>query len=129
MVKRLVERKRTLIVAAADLAHVGPVFGDPLPLDFVGHAKLAKDDEQLLDIMSRGRADEFLTEIRRDGDRRHICGVPPIYVTMSVLSGATGVSVGYAQCPASEDETSVVSICGMLYQSQVKRTSRDSPVE
>jgi len=114
---RLVKRQRTMVVAAADLSHVGPVFGDALPLDFVAHARLAKQDEQLLDIMSQGQADEFLAEIRKDGDRRHVCGVPPIYVTMSVLSGATGVSLGYAQCPASEDETSVVSICGMLYRS------------
>ncbi len=117
VLRRLVKRQRTIVVAAADLAHVGPVFGDPLPLDFVAHARLAKQDGQLLDIMSQGQADEFLAEIRKDGDRRHVCGVPPIYVTMSVLSGATGVSLGYAQCPASEDETSVVSICGMLYQS------------
>ena len=117
VLRRLVKRQRTIVVAAADLAHVGPVFGDPLPLDFVAHARLAKQDEQLLDIMSQGQAEEFLAEIRRDGDRRHVCGVPPIYIAMSVLSGAKGVSLGYAQCPASEDETSVVSICGMLYQS------------
>jgi len=113
----LAKRQRTIIVAAADLSHVGPVFGDVLPLDFVARARLAQDDEQLVDIMSRGDADEFLAEIRKDGDRRHVCGVPPICVTMSALSGARGIPLGYAQCPASEDETSVVSICGMVYQS------------
>jgi len=96
---------------------MGPVFGDPSPLDFVGRARMAKQDERLIDIMSRGQADDFFAEIRGERDQRHVCGVPPIYIALSVLSGVTGRSVGYEQCPASDDGTSLVSICGILYHS------------
>ena len=41
--------------------------------------------------------------------------VPPIYIALWVLCGLKGTPTGYAICPASEDGTSVVSICGVLY--------------
>lgn len=113
--KRLAGRRRTVIVAAADLAHQGPVFGDPRPLDLVGRARMAKYDEELVSVMCRGNAEDFFTLIRDEGDSRHVCGVSPIYMALSALSGAEGTPVGYAQCPASEDATSMVSICGILY--------------
>lgn len=113
--KRVAASRRTLVVAAGDLAHVGPVFGDQYPVDFVERAKLASRDQRLIDIMSRGRAEEFFEEIWGEADQRHICGMPPIYIAESMLSGVSGSSVGYAQCPASEDGSSLVSICGMIY--------------
>jgi len=113
--KRVAGSRRTLVVAAGDLAHVGPAFGDQYPVDFVGRAKLASRDQRLIDMMSRGRAEDFFEEIRREADQRHICGMPPIYIAESVLSGVSGSSVGYAQCPASEDGSSLVSICGLIY--------------
>ena len=59
--------------------------------------------------------EDFFSIIKNEGDSRHVCGVSPIYIALSALSGATGKFMGYAQCPASEDETSMVSICGILY--------------
>ena len=115
VLKRVIGSQRAVIVAAADLAHVGPVFGDSVPVDITGRARMAEQDGRLIDIMSRGQAEDFFAEISNDGDRRHVCGVPPIYIALSTLSGATGISVGYAQCPASDAGTSLVSICGMLY--------------
>jgi AmmeMemoRadiSam system protein B len=113
--RKLSGQRRTIIVAAADLAHQGPSFGDPQPLDVVGRARMAKHDEELVSVMCSGNADDFFTLIRKEGDRRHVCGLSPIYMMLSVLSGAEGTPVGYAQCPASEDSTSMVSICGILY--------------
>lgn len=113
--KSLSGQRRTMIVAAADLAHQGPAFGDPQPLDVVGRARMAKHDEELIATMCSGNAAEFFTLIREEGDSRHVCGLSPIYMMLSVLSGAEGTPMGYAQCPASEDSTSMVSICGILY--------------
>ena len=115
--REIAGKRRTLIVAAADLAHVGPVFGDSLPLSPVTCARLEAKDRQLMKILRSADADAFFEEIRSEGDQRKICGLPPIYIALSVLSGAKGSVTGYAQCPASEDGTSVVSICGMVYRS------------
>ena len=116
--RKVVALRRTIIVAAADLAHVGPAFGDTLPLDITGRARLAKQDQQLLDILSQGNAEAFFEEIRAESDQRRICGMPPIYIALSALSEVKGNVTGYTQCPASEDGGSLVSICGVLYHSQ-----------
>jgi AmmeMemoRadiSam system protein B len=108
-------KRRTVIVAAADLAHVGPAFGDLLPLDLAVRARLEAQDRRLMEILGRADPEAFLEEIRTDGDQRRICGIPPIFIALSVLSGLAGSPAGYAQCPASEDGTSIVSICGMVY--------------
>jgi AmmeMemoRadiSam system protein B len=108
-------RRRTIIVAAADLAHVGPAFGDLLPLDLAARARLEAQDRRLLEILGKADPEAFLEEVRTDGDQRQICGTPPIYIMLEVLAGMKGTVTGYAQCPASEDGTSIVSICGMVY--------------
>ncbi|UCE97465.1 MAG: AmmeMemoRadiSam system protein B [Dehalococcoidia bacterium] len=116
-IKRLYLTKRILIIAAADLAHMGPVFGDSIPMDIGERAKMASDDEKLMEILCRGDVELFYSLIQKEKDRRHICGVPPIYITLASMPEAEGTSVGYAICPASPDYTSLVSICGILYKS------------
>lgn len=112
----IIGKRRAVIVAAADLAHVGPAFGDLLPLDLAARARLEAQDRRLMDILGSADPEAFLEEIRCDGDQRRICGIPPIYMMLAVLAGAQGSPAGYAQCPASEDGTSIVSICGMVYR-------------
>jgi len=68
-----------------------------------------------MEILTKADPEAFLEEIMTDGDQRRVCGIPPIYITLAVLAGMTGTPAGYAQCPASEDGTSIVSICGMVY--------------
>jgi len=116
MIKNLYQRRRTIVVAAADLSHMGPEFGDSIPMDIGGRAKMARDDEELIQVMCQGDAEDFFSLIQKEKDCRHVCGVPPIYITLSSMPAAQGISVGYAMCPASADRTSLVSICGVLYQ-------------
>jgi len=116
--KTIAISRRTLFVAAADLAHVGPAFGDPLPLDVAAKARLADQDQKLIDVMKAGNAEDFFREIKDERDSRRICGMPPIYLMLSTMSEVTGLSTGYAQCPADQDGGSLVSICGMVYQPQ-----------
>jgi len=111
----LYQRHRTIVIAAADLAHMGPAFGDPIPLDIVGRARMAKYDEELIQVLCQGNADNFYSLVQKEKDRRHVCGVPPIYITLASIASAQGISAGYAQCPASVDGTSLVSICGIVY--------------
>ena len=108
------QRRRTLVIAAGDLAHVGPAFGDRQPLDAVAKARLSADDSTSLEAMDSGDADTFLDVSRSESDRRRICGLPPIYLMLKLIEGASGVSMAYSQCPADATNTSVVSIAGTL---------------
>ncbi len=105
--------KPTLVVAAADLAHVGPAFGDPQPWGMAEKTRLRSADEELMQAMIEGDAERFFRAIARVHDRYRICGLPPIYVLLRVLEGAQGVATGYDQCPADEQFGSVVSVCGV----------------
>ncbi len=103
----------TLVIAAADLAHVGPAFGDPRPWGAAEKAQLRAADRELIQAMVQGNADAFYHAIARVQDRYRICGLPPIYMLLRVLEGVEGTSTGYEQCPADEQFGSVVSICGV----------------
>jgi hypothetical protein len=52
--------------------------------------------------------------LQAEGDRRHVCGLPPIYLTLRLLDEAQGEPAGYALCPADVQGTSVVTIAGVL---------------
>lgn len=112
--REVVETRRTLVVAAADLAHVGPAFGDAHGLDFVARAQLRRADERMLSTVYAGDAQGFFETIAGEGDRRNVCGLPPIYLALRLLEGATGEAAGYDLCPADPQGTSVVSIAGVI---------------
>ena len=111
--RRVAAQRRTLLVAAGDLSHVGPVFGGP-PQGLMERARLQAADGELIDRICEGDPQGFFAAIERDGDRRNVCGLPPIYLTLRVLSPVEGELVSYDRCPADEHGTSLVSVCGIL---------------
>jgi AmmeMemoRadiSam system protein B len=111
--QEIAARRRTLVVAAADLAHVGPAFGGQ-PLDPLRRAKLRRDDERLLKSVCEGDAKAFFGQIKAEGDRRNICGLPSIYLTLQILGQTHGQVSGYEVCPADQANTSSVSVAGVL---------------
>ena len=106
--------KRVLAVASVDLAHVGPTFGDPFRIDQARRRRLQASDRRLIEAINRGDHRRFYAEIARSGDRNRICGFSSIYLLLRYLDGVQGVEVAYEQCPADEQEASLVSICGLL---------------
>jgi AmmeMemoRadiSam system protein B len=106
--------RRVLVVAAADLAHVGPVFGGR-PADIVGRARLQAADQAIIDHITAGDAEGFLEDIRRVEDRNNVCGVPPIYLALRLLQPVRGELVAYDRCPADRQGTSLVTICGIVF--------------
>lgn len=106
----------TLVVAAADLAHVGPAFGDMLPFDYVAQMRLRQADEKLIKQIELGDAQSFFEEIKGVEDKYKVCGLPPIYLALRLLGGSQGQRLGYMQCSADERNTSWVSICGVAWR-------------
>jgi MEMO1 family protein len=111
---------RVLVVSAADLAHMGPAFGDPGPLTDHDKRELAISDRCLLTAVEAGDATDFLNIQRAVADRTRVCGLPPTYWALRLLerlnaSRPRGHIVDYAQCPADASFGSVVSIAGALW--------------
>lgn len=113
--RQALDGRRAIVVAAADLAHVGPAFGGQ-PLGLMERARLQAADEKLIGRMCAGDAEGFFEAIRRDEDRYNVCGLPPIYLALRVLSPAQGEQVAYDRCPADANGASVVSVCGVLFK-------------
>jgi len=109
----LAERPGTLLVAAGDLAHVGPAF-DGQPVDEAKLADIRRLDDEMLDRLAAGDADGFWRIIKREQDANNICGVAPFYLTLKAAAPWRGHRVGYAVCPADEQNTSVVTIGGVI---------------
>ncbi len=112
--------RRVLVVAGADLAHVGPRFGDA-PFRAPERALLEAADRRALDRIAAGDADGFYDAIVSDGDRFKVCGTSPIYATLGLLAladrpPARADLLAYTQCPADdsgEGPVSWVSITAM----------------
>jgi hypothetical protein len=113
-VRNAAANRRTLIVAAADLAHIGPAFGDRYPIDMLEKARLSSADNELISAITRGDAEGMFQMVKKEMDRRRICGLSSIYLALRLLGEVKGDVTGYAQCPADEQGTSFVSICGIV---------------
>ncbi|HEY1585591.1 MAG TPA: AmmeMemoRadiSam system protein B [Polyangia bacterium] len=111
----LVGARPTLWIAGADLAHVGPRFGDNESLDATDRSSLERRDHETLVHASAGDAAAWFDEIRKEKDRRRVCGLPPIFALLESARPGAGRLAAYAQCPADEDGGSIVSIASLIY--------------
>jgi MEMO1 family protein len=120
-VKQLVDRLAAIlkehegpcvIIAAADLAHIGAQFGDKAPLDSMVMEHSRQKDEELLRTVEAVNARAFFDRIREEGDRRRICGLAPIYFTLSMLGTPAGQVIAYRQWT---DDASSVSFAGVVF--------------
>lgn len=111
---RATSGRRVLAVGSVDLAHVGPAFGDPFAMDSPRRALLTSTDQEIIMHATRGDAGAFYAAIASANDRHRICGFSPLYLMLRFLGPTTGTAVDYRHCPADEDDTSLVSICGLL---------------
>lgn len=108
-VRRVVDGKKAVVIAGADLAHVGPRFGDPHAFDEGERRALDETDRESLAHATRGDAEGFWKHVAGDLDTRRVCGLAPIYSLLrTVASGAEGHLRHYEQ-NVDADEGSIVS--------------------
>ena len=97
--------RKICIIASADLAHLGPQFGDSNPILEADGPRIRRDDETMLDWILKGSADGFYRHVLSEGDRRRICGLSPIYVLLRLLGSGSGELLYYGQ--ALDPQTTV----------------------
>jgi AmmeMemoRadiSam system protein B len=102
--------RRYCIVAGADLAHVGPRFGDGWRAGRTQLARVQAEDRALLAPVSAGDADGFFQEALRQGDRNRICGLSPIYSLLRLLPGVEGNLLHYEQWPDPDGAVTFASV-------------------
>ncbi|WP_437910371.1 AmmeMemoRadiSam system protein B [Sorangium sp. So ce327] len=100
---------RVLVIAGADLAHVGPRFGDPAPLDERQRTALRDRDLASIERATSIDAPGFFVDVARDLASRRVCGLGPIYTLLRALPPSSrGEMLHYEQC-VDPEEGSIVS--------------------
>lgn len=108
---------RVLVVAGADLAHVGPRFGDPEPLDEAGRDTLAARDRESIALALDREAPAFFDHVTEDLYERRVCGTGPLYTLLRALEplrAARGELLSYEQ-NVDPEEGSIVSHASMAF--------------
>jgi MEMO1 family protein len=102
----------TLHVAAVDLSHVGPRFGDP-PVDERVLGEVETHDRAALDAAARGDADGWYQAIAGHEDSTRVCGWGATYAMLRCAEPGQGRLLRYE--PSKEENGSVVSIAAMVW--------------
>ena len=101
-------------VSSADLSHVGRRFGDQVRLS-PGLLELIKSrDMDMLKYVEQLDAAGFFHSIQKDGDDRKICGLPSIFMLLSVIEASQGKILKYSQAP-EQNTQSVVSFASLSF--------------
>lgn len=98
--------RRVCLIASADLAHIGLQFGDQAPASSM-LSETRDRDLAMLAYAEKMDAEDFYESIRREGDRRHVCGFPCIYVLLDVCEAGEGRILKYAQSHNPETQSAV----------------------
>jgi AmmeMemoRadiSam system protein B len=106
---------RVCLVAGADLAHVGPQFGDRQAVGPAVSEAVRRADLEMLDLVCQGDAEGFYRQVMRDDDARRICGLSPIYYLLSLVGPAAGRLLTYDQWvdPAGQGS---VTYAGVIFE-------------
>lgn len=114
-VRKVVEDKRAVVIAGADLAHVGPRFGDPRPFDASERKALDETDRESLDHAEKVDAERFWDHVSADLDTRRVCGLAPIYSLLRTISPKAKGTVRHYEQTVDPDEGSIVSHAAVGY--------------
>jgi hypothetical protein len=109
-------QNRVCLLASADLAHVGLRFGDAEAPNRFTLESMGEEDRRLLEHAERVDAEGFYNSIRRERDRRRICGFPPIYTLLKLLDAREGRLLKYDQSMDSSTQ-SVVTFASLAFYS------------
>ena len=107
--------RRVCVIAGADLAHVGPQFGDRELVDSDFAARVEQGDSEMLERICRGDAEGFYWQVMDENDARRICGLAPIYYLLALLGPTEGRLLRYSQW-IDERGAGSVTYAGVIFE-------------
>lgn len=96
------KKRRIMILAGVDLAHVGPRFGDDMALGPETEKKIEAEDQVSIEKALALEADAFYLSVVKDGHWRKVCGLSALYTSLRwirALGASTGRLLTYGQAP------------------------------
>lgn len=105
--------RRVCFVAGADLAHRGPVFGDPSAVADADLVALEARERARLHHLEAGAPGAFFAAVEADANPDRVCGTVPILLT-AALAGTPARVLHYGQARAT-DASQVVTFCAAAF--------------
>ncbi|MAW41424.1 MAG: AmmeMemoRadiSam system protein B [Phycisphaerae bacterium] len=110
---------RTLLVVSTDLAHAGPQFGEPRPVDQNRRVDVEQRDRELLGKFLDGDAEAFVEAVKWDKNALRWTGVhamsAALQLTKTMHPEVSWELVDYKQADtAAEQQASIISIAGAV---------------
>jgi len=97
----------TLIVAGADMSHVGAAFGDENQLTEEFLASVERKDRESLENLLAGHSETFVHTVAQDGNHTRVCSAGCMSVISRVLKDAQVSLLGYHQAVDQSTQTCV----------------------
>ncbi len=102
-------------LASVDLAHIGPRYGDRFrPNDGTVREHLEADRE-LLASVEKCDPETFIRILGREHNRRHVCGLAPLYVLARILQGEARGELLRQHYAIVDQHHSFVTYAGMAF--------------
>jgi len=101
------ESRDTLIVAGADLSHVGANFGDDRVLDDDFLLEVRRRDQRALENLRHGTPERWIECVAEGGNPTRVCSSGCIYALAAALPDAKATILGYHQAVDQPSQTCV----------------------
>lgn len=109
---------RTVLIASADLSHVGQHFGDEGPATPKFLAEVERHDRRLLEFLEADDAEGFVGTARATGNHTRICSVGSLYVLRRALAGRTCRLLCYHQALGAATDGHVTCAAAVFCEAQ-----------
>ena len=100
---------KVIVVAGADLAHVGPRFGDEEAFGAEQRSDLELTDRASLERAIQRTSADFWSHVAADLETRRVCGLAPIFSLLEVLPEEARGEVLHYEQTIDDDDGSIVS--------------------
>jgi AmmeMemoRadiSam system protein B len=99
-------------IISGDLAHIGPKFDDPEPVNKALLTRSRRQDQAILKQAEAADPAGLFRVIADEGDRRRICGLPPTYTVLEAIRPGRGKVLHYDQYvdPHGDESVSFASV-------------------
>lgn len=88
--------KKAIFIASGDMAHIGRKFDDKFDAETILEM-VRGEDSILLEKLTEADPVGFFGIIAENQDRRHICGLPPVYSMLETINATRGSVLDYRQ--------------------------------
>jgi hypothetical protein len=113
-------RGNVYLIAGVDLAHLGSRFGQDVEVTEQLLQWAEEEDRNMLDLVLECDSEGFYSHIKKEQDKRNVCGVPAIYTMLTILNRLNGTHANPGRLikydmAADTSTNSVVTFAGVSF--------------